>query len=79
MAICGVDVFENSFEAKSHIGYCPQTNPLFENLSAIEHLRFYGRLRLGVFDVGDAEENENLLEKVGLEKHFEKVVLLNYK
>ena len=35
----------NLLEAQKNIGYCPQTNAIFNLLTAEEHLRFYAALR----------------------------------
>ncbi|KAH7693576.1 ABC transporter ced-7, partial [Aphelenchoides avenae] len=45
--ICKEDIVENLRECQRNIGYCPQYNPLFEKLTAREHLRLYAKLKTG--------------------------------
>jgi ABC-2 type transport system ATP-binding protein len=42
--ICGVDLLENPLEAKRHIGYLPETPPLYRDLTVDEYLQFAARL-----------------------------------
>ena len=49
------------------IGYCPQTDPLFELLTATETLWFYGRIR-GIDPVALRVKVDQLIEQVGLGK-----------
>ncbi len=38
--------FENNFEKiRRHVGLCGQKDVLYEDLTVIEHLRFYGKLK----------------------------------
>lgn len=39
------DVQNNTEEARSTIGYCPQHNLLYDNLTVYEHLRFFSVLK----------------------------------
>ena len=43
--ICGLSIRTDFLEAQKNIGYCPQTNGIFNLLTAEEHLRFYAALR----------------------------------
>ncbi|XP_075241054.1 phospholipid-transporting ATPase ABCA1-like isoform X2 [Convolutriloba macropyga] len=41
----GLDIREHMDVIRQSVGMCPQYNVLFGNLTVMEHLRFYGRLR----------------------------------
>jgi ABC-2 type transport system ATP-binding protein len=42
--ICGVDLLDNPRDAKTHIGYLPETPPLYQELTVNEYLRFAAKL-----------------------------------
>src|SRR3982075_4502107 len=41
-SIAGFDVFENSLEARSHLGYMPENVPLYTELRVREYLNYRG-------------------------------------
>eukprot|EP00457_Paulinella_chromatophora_P000227 gb/GEZN01000227.1/.p1 GENE.gb/GEZN01000227.1/~~gb/GEZN01000227.1/.p1 ORF type:complete len:1777 (-),score=227.45 gb/GEZN01000227.1/:107-5437(-) len=41
----GLDIASHGQEVRSMMGYCPQFDALHTNLTAVEHLEFYGRIR----------------------------------
>lgn len=43
--VAGFDVFEQPLEVKRHIGYLPETPPLYLEMETSEYLRFVGRLK----------------------------------
>lgn len=43
--IDGKDIFENTQQIKSSIGYLPENNPLYEDMSVYEYLRFVAESR----------------------------------
>ena len=43
--IAGCDVYENSIEARRHIGYLPEDTPLYRDMSVLEYLQFVARIR----------------------------------
>ncbi|HET8609968.1 MAG TPA: ATP-binding cassette domain-containing protein [Burkholderiales bacterium] len=45
ISICGIDLFERPAAAKMHIGYLPETPPLYRDLTVNEYLRLAVRLR----------------------------------
>ncbi|XP_055298016.1 phospholipid-transporting ATPase ABCA3-like isoform X5 [Sitodiplosis mosellana] len=52
--INGHDIRTNIQKARSSLGYCPQHNILFDELTVREHIEFYGRLKgLSQADVQD--------------------------
>lgn len=44
-SIAGFDVIDESLQAREHIGYLPETVPLYPELTVSEYLRFMGGLR----------------------------------
>jgi ABC-2 type transport system ATP-binding protein len=43
--VAGFDVFQDSIRARQHIGYMPETVPLYPEMTVREYLDFYGQLR----------------------------------
>lgn len=43
--ILGIDVMRNSIEARRHIGYLPENNPLYEEMMVMEYLQFVAKMR----------------------------------
>lgn len=43
--VCGVDILENPREAKKHIGYLSENNPLYPNMTIREFLNFVSDLK----------------------------------
>lgn len=43
--INGYDIRTNTQKARSSLGYCPQHNILFDELTVAEHIEFFGRLK----------------------------------
>lgn len=44
-SVGGFDIFKQSIEARRHIGYLPETVPLYLDMSPREYLNFVGKLR----------------------------------
>ena len=44
ISICGIDLLDNPKEAKSHIGYLPETPPLYKELTVDEYITLAARL-----------------------------------
>lgn len=42
--ICGVDLLDKPRDAKAHIGYLPETPPLYQDMTVDEYLRFVAKL-----------------------------------
>jgi len=64
--ICGVSLLHHPTQAKAHIGYLPETPPLYRELSVNDYLTFAARLR----GMGSAEATEALAQtrqRCGLE------------
>jgi len=66
-SIAGYDVFENSIEARQHLGYMPENVPLYTDMRVTEYLNYRAKLK-GVRGrrlkerVGDVKELCNLRE-----------------
>uniref|UniRef100_A0A915E1W8 ABC transporter domain-containing protein n=1 Tax=Ditylenchus dipsaci TaxID=166011 RepID=A0A915E1W8_9BILA len=43
--VCGADISEQPQIGRANVGYCPQYNPLFPQLTVREHLRFFACLK----------------------------------
>jgi len=44
-SVAGFDVLEQSIEVRRHIGYLPETPPLYLEMETVDYLRFVGRLK----------------------------------
>ncbi len=42
--ICGFDLFDNPYNAKSHLGYLPENPPLYQDMTVNEYLHLVARL-----------------------------------
>ncbi len=52
-SVAGFDVLEDPLEVKKHIGYLPETPPLYPEMEVTEYLTFVGRLKgIGAAEVG---------------------------
>jgi ABC-2 type transport system ATP-binding protein len=56
--VAGFDVLENPHEVKKHIGYLPETPPLYPEMEVSEYLTFVGRLK----GIGGADINRRVNE-----------------
>ena len=45
VTVAGYDIVTESLEARRHIGYMPETVPLYTDMTVEEYLRFMGRIR----------------------------------
>lgn len=43
--VAGYDILRNSLQARSHIGYLPETVPLYRDMTVEAYLRFFGKIR----------------------------------
>ena len=69
--ICGIDVKENTIEAKRKIGYLPEANPLYYEMYVKEYLSFIA----GVHSIKkELFEISNVIELVGLQLEQKKKV-----
>ena len=43
--VLGLDVGKDKDKIKSMMGICPQTNPIYEKLSVLDHMNLYARIK----------------------------------
>ena len=63
--VYGDSVRSNLGAVRRKVGYCPQHNILWDDLTCIEHLEYFGRLK-GMSGVALSKEVEHLLREVDL-------------
>jgi ABC-2 type transport system ATP-binding protein len=71
--VAGFDVFTQPEEIKKNIGYMSQKFSLYEDLSVLENIEFYG----GIYGLSRSEireKNKELISKLGLEKEANNLV-----
>lgn len=71
--IAGFDVFRQTEEIKKNIGYMSQKFSLYEDLSVLENIRFYG----GIYGLTDQQikiKSEELISRLGLQNETRKLV-----
>ena len=71
--IAGFDVYKKTEQIKKNIGYMSQKFSLYEDLTVIENIRFFG----GIYGLTNAqlkEKSEQLIEKLGLQNESKKLV-----
>ena len=69
--VCGIDVKENTIEAKRKIGYLPEANPLYYEMYVKEYLSFIA----GVHNINNQQSIiNNVIELVGLQLEQKKKI-----
>ena len=71
--VAGFDVFTQPEEIKKNIGYMSQKFSLYEDLTVLENIQFYG----GIYGLTNKEiklKSKELTEKLGLHKEAKKLV-----
>ena len=71
--ICGIDLLRHPTLAKAHIGYLPETPPLYRELSVNDYLTFAARLR-GMKAATVAEALTQTKQRCGLEAVGNKII-----
>lgn len=71
--VAGFDVYKNTEEIKKNIGYMSQKFSLYENLTILENLEFFGGI-YGLSNKQIKEKSAELVAKLGLEKEKNKLV-----
>lgn len=71
--IAGFDIYKQTEEIKKNIGYMSQKFSLYEDLTILENIRFFG----GIYGLSDKQikaKSDELIQKLGLEKEVNKLV-----
>lgn len=71
--VAGFDVYKNTEDIKKNIGYMSQKFSLYENLTILENLEFFGGI-YGLTNKEIKEKSAELIAKLGLEKEKNKLV-----
>ncbi len=71
--IAGFDVYKHPEKIKKNIGYMSQKFSLYEDLTVIENIQFFGGI-YGLSDQQIREKSKELLEKLGLNNEAKKLV-----
>lgn len=71
--IAGFDVYKQTEQIKKNIGYMSQKFSLYEDLTVIENIRFFGGI-YGITDKEIKEKTKELIETLGLEGESKKLV-----
>ena len=71
--IAGFDVYKQTEQIKRHIGYMSQKFSLYEDLTVIENIKFFGGI-YGLIDAQIKTKSDELLHNLGLEQEAKKLV-----
>lgn len=71
--IAGFDVYKETEKIKQHIGYMSQKFSLYEDLTVLENIKFFGGI-YGLSLVEIKKKTNQLIEKLGIEKQAGKLV-----
>lgn len=71
--IAGFDVYKQAEEIKKSIGYMSQKFSLYEDLTVLENIKFFGGI-YGLTDKQIKSKTDTLIKQLGLEKEARKLV-----
>lgn len=72
-SVAGFDVYKQTEQIKKHIGYMSQKFSLYEDLTTLENIRFFG----GIYGLRGQEiksKSQELIQQLGMESEAEKLV-----
>jgi len=72
-AIAGYDVYKQTEQIKKNIGYMSQKFSLYEDLTVLENIKFFGGI-YGLTDKKIKSKSEELLNELGMESEAKKLV-----
>ena len=72
--IAGFDVYKQTEQIKKHIGYMSQKFSLYEDLTVLENIKFFGGI-YGLTDKQIKTKSEQLIDQLGLQKEAKKLVV----
>lgn len=72
-SIAGFDVYKQTEQIKKNIGYMSQKFSLYEDLTILENIRFFGGI-YGLSDIQLKEKSDALIETLGLKNEAKKMV-----
>lgn len=72
--IAGFDIYQQTEEIKKNIGYMSQKFSLYEDLTVLENIRFFGGI-YGLTNRQLKEKSESLIETLGLQQQAKKLVV----
>src|SRR5690349_23191154 len=72
-SVAGYDVYRQTEKIKKNIGYMSQKFSLYEDLTVMENIRFFGGI-YGLSDQAIKQKGEALISQLGLEKEKKKLV-----
>jgi len=71
--VAGFDVYRQTEQIKRHIGYMSQKFSLYEDLTVLENIRFFG----GIYGLNNQQlrvKSDGLIERLGLQSEAKKLV-----
>jgi ABC-2 type transport system ATP-binding protein len=71
--IAGFDIYKETEKIKKNIGYMSQKFSLYEDLTVLENIRFFGGI-YGLSDKAIRDKSETLIEQLGLQGEKKKLV-----
>lgn len=71
--IAGFDVYKQTEQIKKNIGYMSQKFSLYEDLTVLENIKFFGGI-YGLSDKNIKEKSEELIAQLGLQNEKDKLV-----
>jgi ABC-2 type transport system ATP-binding protein len=72
--IAGFDVYKQTEQIKRNIGYMSQKFSLYEDLTVLENIRFFGGI-YGLTDQQIKSKSDQLIKQLGLEQEAKKLVV----